>query len=197
MCDALTYAMLAMSAVSLVSQQKAMKAQQKQAQAERDMIQVDREMAQAQAIKEKGRIKRAAALEQKRNMVIGSWYGWNVGSSPSLAATNIGIESALQRESYDIDYLASQRDAKYALQQRYSLFGSNAAWQSGIAGMANTLFKAGATFYQLQGPADLSSGRAQTNTTQSGGGYGTSPTGYGGQAGAPGTQSGSAAVSGY
>lgn len=190
MCDPLTVAMVAMSAVSMVSQQKAMKAQQKQAQAERDMIQKDREMAQAQAVKEKGRIKRAAALEQKRNMVIGSWYGWNVGSSPSLAATNIGIESALQRETYDIDYLASQRDAKYALQQRYSLFGSKAAWQSGMAQQANTLFKTGATLYQLQGPADLSSGRAQTNTTQSGGGMGTSPTGYGGVAGSPGTQSG-------
>lgn len=187
MCDPLTVAMAAMSAVSMISQQKAMKAQQKQAQAERDMIQKDREMAQAQAVKEKGRIKRAAALEQKRNMVIGSWYGWNVGSSPSLAATNIGIESALQRETYDIDYLASQRDAKYALQQRYSLFGSKAAWQSGMAQQANTLFKTGAALYQLQGPGDADLGGG---TTQSGGGMGTSPTGYGGVAGSPGTQSG-------
>ena len=172
MCEPITIAMMAMSAVSMVSQQKAMRAQQKADQARIAGLAEERAAANAQAEREKDRIKRAATLEKKRNMVIGSWYGWNISESPSLAATNTGIENALQREVYDIDYILQRKDAKYALEQRYTMFGSKAAWHEGMAGQMRTLGKAGATAYYLEGaasPAGTSSGREQVNVAQSGG----------------------------
>ena len=150
MCDALTIAMLAMGAVSMVSQQKAMKAAQKADQQRILSIGEERAAAKAQAEREKDRIKRAASLEKKRNMVIGSWYGWNIAESPTLAATNTGIENALQRETYDIDYMSARTDAKYALEQRYTMFGSKASWYEGMAGQLRTAAKTGYTAYYLE-----------------------------------------------